>query len=85
MSEWDDKCLFVAKYTIEGIFYVLTNCFCSLPCTLNNMELSQQLDLLLSRFGSVFSIKTSRDGKNRPFAFVQFKVFFWENRCIFNL
>ena len=46
----------------------------SLPAFLSNEELTEELWRIFKRFGSILSVKASRDVKGRPFGFVQFQV-----------
>lgn len=48
--------------------------FPSLPAYLSNEELSEELWRLFQTYGSLISVKASRDIKGRPFGFVQFTV-----------
>lgn len=45
----------------------------SLPSILSDAELSDRLFQVLGRYGQIVNIKASRDGRGRPFAFVQFE------------
>ena len=54
----------------DFIYHSLT----SLPSVLTNFELVERIKIALGPFGSISSVKASRDGNNRPYAFVRFQV-----------
>lgn len=56
------------------MYYSESNRTVSLPANLSNPELAERVKAALSPYGAISGVKTSRDLKNRPFAFVQFEV-----------
>lgn len=70
-------CVFVAKYALRLRVFCLSPLlpsFSSLPSILSNLDITQRLQAVFAPYGRISHIKTSRDGKGRPFAFVQFEV-----------
>lgn len=66
--EYEENCLFIAKYS--SLHQVL---MFSLPHPMSNGDIANKLLAVFQEYGDILSVKASRDSKDRPFGFVEFK------------